>query len=55
MLVGTDTTVSAKSEKKEKEEQNRIIQSAGVQFAKTVRRVYTLGRSNLSQRGRSGK
>ena len=37
MPVGTDTIVSAKSEKKDKEEQNRIIQGAGVQFAKTVR------------------
>ena len=37
MPVETDTIVSAKSEKKEKEEQNRLIQDAGVQFAKTVR------------------
>jgi len=37
MPVRTDTIASAKSEKKEKEEQNRIIQGAGVQFSKTVR------------------
>jgi hypothetical protein len=46
MPVGTDAIVSAKSEKKEKEEQSRIIQSARVQFAKTVRGIYTLGVSN---------
>ena len=43
MPVETDTIVSAKSEKKEKEEQNRLIQDAGVQFAKTVRRPQMLG------------
>lgn len=36
MPVGIDMIASAKSEKKEKEEQNRIIQGIGVQFAKTV-------------------
>ena len=37
MPLGIDIIVSAKSEKKEKEEQNRIIRGTEAQFAKTVR------------------
>lgn len=37
MSVGIDIIASARSEQKEKEQQNRIIQGVEAQFAKTVR------------------